>query len=80
MAPLFPLLPRQLDPGSATAEIKLQWVNPSDIFSLLLLLGGDIVARALAQIVGPRFTPIALSFGTFPYQFSHCLKTCNKTK
>lgn len=69
MAPAFPPSRRQFDPEYATIGIKKQWINPSEIFSLLLLLGGDIVGRALAQIVGPRFTPIAFSFGTLQYLF-----------
>ncbi|KAK6542409.1 hypothetical protein TWF694_006364 [Orbilia ellipsospora] len=31
-----------------------QWANPSDILSLLLLIGGEIVQKAIAQLVGLR--------------------------
>ncbi|EPS35393.1 hypothetical protein H072_11232 [Dactylellina haptotyla CBS 200.50] len=31
-----------------------QWKNPSDILSLLLLIGGEIVQKAIAQLVGLR--------------------------
>ncbi|KAF3903898.1 hypothetical protein ABW20_dc0109279 [Dactylellina cionopaga] len=31
-----------------------QWSNPSDILSLLLLIGGEIVQKAIAQLVGLR--------------------------
>lgn len=39
------------------------WTQPADIFSVLLILGGDVVNRALAQLVGSRVTPVAFSFG-----------------
>lgn len=42
-----------------------QWANPGDVFSVLLLLGGDVINRALAQLAGTknRITPVAFSFG-----------------
>jgi hypothetical protein len=39
------------------------WSQPGDVFSVLLILGGDIVSRALAQLVGSTVTPVAFSFG-----------------
>lgn len=49
-----------------------QWSSPGDIFSILLILGGDIVQRALAQLVGSSFrlTPVAFSFGWVAYAVS----------
>ena len=44
-------------------EFSTQWTHPADVFSVLLLLGGDVVARALAQLVGGWITPVAFSFG-----------------
>lgn len=55
---------RAFDPGLPSSEFSNQWQHPSDVFSVLLILGGDVVARALAQLVGSRFTPVAFSFGT----------------
>jgi hypothetical protein len=57
-----------------------QWRNPHDILSLLLLIGGDIVQKAMAQMFGfyiqpfkglPRLyiTPVAFSFGWVAYAF-----------
>lgn len=40
-----------------------QWINPSDVFSILLLLGGDVISRALAQIAGSGIAPVSFSFG-----------------
>jgi hypothetical protein len=35
-------------------EIKAQWRDPGDIFSLLLLVGADVVQKAIAQLAGVR--------------------------
>lgn len=52
--------------------LRDQWTKPRDIFSILLILGGDIVQRALAQLVGSTifFTPVAFSFGWVAYAVS----------
>jgi hypothetical protein len=66
---------------SAGEEIRLQWQSPGDIFSLLLLVGADVVQKAIAQLVGVRFkllskgptiyvTPIVFSFGWVAYAFT----------
>ncbi|KAI4867289.1 hypothetical protein F4820DRAFT_457114 [Hypoxylon rubiginosum] len=69
----------------ATDELRSQWVNPSDILSLLLLIGGDIVQKAIAQLVGHKIhlygnrnlglsiVPVAFSFGWAAYGFSNLL-------
>ncbi|KAG8626033.1 hypothetical protein KVT40_006434 [Elsinoe batatas] len=38
------------DHPSAAARIAAQWRNPQDIFSLLLLIGGDVVQKAIARL------------------------------
>ncbi|KAI0675762.1 hypothetical protein C8Q78DRAFT_1066467 [Trametes maxima] len=46
------------------------WKNPDDILSILMLVGGDIVQEAVAQLVGAGpwgFTPVAFSFGWLAY-------------
>ena len=64
MAPLvFRLFNRSFDPQLPSDELSDQWKNPGDVFSVLLILGGDVVARALAQLAGSRFTPVTFSFG-----------------
>lgn len=45
--------------ADSSSEFRAQWSEPSDIFSLLLLLGGDVIQTALAT---PQ-TPVAFSFG-----------------
>jgi hypothetical protein len=68
------------DTGPDT-ELSSQWSNPGDILSLLLLIGGDIVQKAIAQIVGFHIkpfrkgpsiflTPVAFSFGWVAYSFT----------
>jgi hypothetical protein len=44
-------------------ELREQMMHPSDVFSVLLLLGGDVVAKALAQVAGCGFAPVTFSFG-----------------
>jgi len=53
----------------------MQWQNPSDILSLLLLIGGDVVQRAQAQqAADPLFpTPVPFSFGWLAYTFTSLL-------
>ncbi len=63
---LSSLIPRNFNPGEPSSEFWSQWKNPGDVFSVLLLLGGDVVARALAQLSGSSLTPVAFSFGTEP--------------
>lgn len=44
--------------------------NPSDVLSVLLIIGGDIVQTALAQTAGNRIVPVCFSFGWVAYSFS----------
>lgn len=71
--------------GNTANELQSQWSNPSDILSLLLLIGSDIVQKAIAQLTGFMFSvpgtrgtgisinPVALSFGWVAYAFSNLL-------
>lgn len=54
-------------------QLRTQWQSPSDIFSLLLILGPDVIRQALAQLTGPRFVPIAFSFGWVAYSVNALL-------
>ena len=60
---------------TSIAELKSQWRNPNDILSLLLLLGPDVIQRALAQLVGRRMTPVAFSFGWAAYSIGALFST-----
>ncbi|KAF2182949.1 hypothetical protein K469DRAFT_751827 [Zopfia rhizophila CBS 207.26] len=55
------------DTLTTSEYLAAQWHNPSDILSVLLLLGPDIVQGAIAQIAGRIVTPIAFSFGWMAY-------------
>lgn len=71
--------------STTEADLREQWGNPRDILSLLLLLGGDIVQKAIAQLVGYQarpfgqrgpaisIAPVAFSFGWVAYGFSSLL-------
>jgi hypothetical protein len=45
-----------------------RWAQPTDVFSVLLILGGDIVNKALAQLAGGVITPVTFSFGKCWYK------------
>ena len=56
------------NPSSTATSLLLreQWSNPSDIFTILLIIGGDVVQKAIGQLTAgpvPYFTPVSFSFG-----------------
>ena len=61
--------------SGANGEVKSQWQNPGDILSLLLLIGGDVIQRAIAQLAGDSRlpTPVVFSFGWVAYTFTSLL-------
>ncbi|KAL2812673.1 hypothetical protein BDW59DRAFT_178523 [Aspergillus cavernicola] len=66
-----PFLPRDLDTSATADAFRQEWSNPSNYaFTILLLIGGDIVNRALAQLAGGPITPVAFSFGWVSYATS----------
>ena len=62
---MAPLLARAFAASAPLGELRLQWTHPSDVFSVLLLLGGDVISRALAQLAGGPVTPVTFSFGMY---------------
>jgi hypothetical protein len=49
-----------------SAWLRGQLQNPGDIFNLLLLIGGDVLRTAIAQLSAgpvPYLTPVSFSFG-----------------
>lgn len=49
-----------------SAWLRKQWTNPSDISTILLIVGGDVVQKAIGQLTAgpvPYFTPVSFSFG-----------------
>ncbi|KAH7130561.1 hypothetical protein B0J11DRAFT_602911 [Dendryphion nanum] len=62
---------REFDLNGPSPAFKALWVTPSNYaFTILLLLGGDVVSRALAQLAGGFVTPVAFSFGWVSYAVS----------
>ncbi|KAF7797006.1 hypothetical protein EIP86_008198 [Pleurotus ostreatoroseus] len=68
---------RTLTPPPDFAGAAAQWIDPTDVLTVLMIIGGDIVQRALASLAGSRsvvpFAPIAFSFGWVAYSFSAIL-------
>lgn len=60
---------------STASSLQATWTNPSDILSLLLILGGDVIQRAVAQQAGDPYlpTPVVFSFGWVAYAFTAVL-------
>ena len=65
---------------TAASQIAAQWANPSDIFSLLLLVGGDVIQKSLAQFHAYRVRPVAFSFGWVAYAFTALLAAVARLK
>ncbi|SPO00289.1 uncharacterized protein DNG_03134 [Cephalotrichum gorgonifer] len=81
MAPaILPAIRRHFDPGVPSGDFSSQWEYPTDVFSVLLILGGDVVGRALAQLVGSRVTPVAFSFGWVAYAVQTVLSVIGEKK
>ncbi|PYI13973.1 hypothetical protein BO99DRAFT_447269 [Aspergillus violaceofuscus CBS 115571] len=81
MSPLTAhLLRRKFEPGVPSSEFSVQWTQPSDVFSVLLILGGDVVRRALAQVAGSAVTPVAFSFGWVAYSITAVISAIGENK
>ncbi|TEY30982.1 hypothetical protein BOTCAL_0830g00020 [Botryotinia calthae] len=77
---------------NTAGSLRKQWSNPGDILSLLLLIGGDTVQKAIAQLVGYTLspfgsnrlsvglTPVAFSFGWVAYGFTNLLSVIGERK
>ncbi|KAJ6140047.1 hypothetical protein N7471_006533 [Penicillium samsonianum] len=57
----------------AASSFRAQLVNPSDLFSILLIIGGDVIGLALAALSGGPITPVTFSFGWVSYAISALL-------
>jgi hypothetical protein len=51
------------NPDIPSGEFSEQWTHPGDVFSVLLILGGDVVGIALAQFAGGMPGSPSFSFG-----------------
>ncbi|KAK6856540.1 hypothetical protein PG995_006727 [Apiospora arundinis] len=50
-------------------EFAEQWSNPTDVTTVLMIIGGDVVQKALAHTAGCVYTPVCFSFGWVSYAF-----------
>ncbi|RYP07123.1 hypothetical protein DL764_002718 [Monosporascus ibericus] len=67
--------------AAASNALSTQWIEPSDVFSVLLILGGDVIQLALASLTGgPLLTPIAFSFGWVAYAISAVLSAVGENR
>ncbi|CAM6003689.1 unnamed protein product [Sphagnum balticum] len=67
----FPDIPQIRRQNLATDSLlSSQWHNPADILSVLLIIGGDVIQKAIAQLSGDYLVPVAFSFGWVAYSFS----------
>ncbi|EXJ85220.1 hypothetical protein A1O3_05895 [Capronia epimyces CBS 606.96] len=81
MAPVIDnVVRRSFDPGAPSDAFRSQWKHPGDIFTLLLIIGGDVVARALAQLAGSPITPVAFSFGWVAYAAAAVVSAVGENK
>ncbi|KAK2746357.1 hypothetical protein FQN57_003239 [Myotisia sp. PD_48] len=76
MAPIYThLFGRMSHGGHPLEEFSKQLSHPSNVFAILLMLGGDMVEKAYAQLVGTYVAPVAFSFGCV----SHAVSAVNST-
>ncbi|KAI9767031.1 MAG: hypothetical protein M1840_005990 [Geoglossum simile] len=61
-------------------QLRAQWASPGDIFSVLLIIGGDVIQAALAQLSGGKLTPVTFSFGWVAYSVSALLSAVGDNK
>lgn len=54
---------------STIAQLRQQWINPADVSTILMVIGGDVVQNAFAQGTGQLYTPVCFSFGCVAYAF-----------
>lgn len=66
--------------SSVPLNLRAQWTNPSDILSVLLIVGADVIKAALAQFNGQYFKPVPFSFGWVAYSYSYLLTTVGGLK
>lgn len=59
-----------LGTNSTASVLGSQWTNPSEVTTVLMIIGGDVVQKALAQTTGCWYTPVCFSFGWVPYSFT----------
>ena len=59
--------------SSATHPLRKQFIHPAEVLGILLIIGGDVIQKAIAQLAGRRVAPVAFSFGWVSYSFGALL-------
>ena len=54
-------------------ELKTQWRHLTNVLNILMVVGGEIIRSALAQLSGGSLTPVTFSFGWVGYGISGLL-------
>lgn len=67
------------------ASVRGQWHNPSNILAILMIIGGDVVQCAIAQLSSSQFgpvplVPVAFSFGWVAYSLHALLSAIGKSR
>ena len=70
--------PKVLQP--APTEFRSQFTHPGNIFSILLLLGPEIMAQAIAQLAGGLLCPVTFSFGWVAYGVAALVSAVGENK
>ncbi|KAH6663307.1 hypothetical protein F5X68DRAFT_144521 [Plectosphaerella plurivora] len=76
MAPL----PNDAESSGPAEAFRRQWSQPADVFSVLLLLGGEVVHRALGQLAGGKMATVTFSFGWASYAIMMLLASIGDAK
>ena len=66
--------------STSPTEFRSQFTHPGDVFSILLLLGPDVVAQAIAQLAGGLLCPVTFSFGWVAYGVSALVSAVGENK
>lgn len=60
--------------------LKGEWAAPADVLTVVMIIGGDIVQVALAQLAGGWYTPCPFSFGWVAYSFTSLILSVGENK
>ena len=60
-------------------NLKQAWIDPS-VLTIVMIIGGDIVQVALAQLTGSFYTPVPFSFGWVAYSFTSLILSVGENK
>lgn len=66
-------MPSRHDGGAlVSSALRETWSSPTDILTIVLIIGGDVVQKALAQTTGAPIipAPVCFSFGWVAYAFT----------